>query len=620
MHLAPAHRARIRGGAGQRSPTLPRCRVLRSSAAAAGGSAAPAAAAAAAAHNEQEDALPSDPSFAPLVAWLERAGGSARGLDLRLCRMGAARVRGLVATAPAAAGDVLLSVPLSRALADDAVPAAFPGAHWAASMAAFLLEEAAKGTASDWAPYIASLPCGHLLAPGSDGNAAAGSAIDAGALLLSEAEVDAVQYAPAAAALRDYQARARRAFEAWRAAAAAAAAAPSAAAAGCPWERFALALHLVQSRTIRLAIAGRRVMIPGVPHAPRSLLAHPQASTPALAPPSAPLTFSTRPSKTQPTAIDCLNHGGSAGATGALALGSSSWALGGERAVSFVASRAVAAGEQVLWTYGDRSSEDFFAFHGFVLPGNGAREEVALWGGVEELAAWFGREGRRGAASGGGSDSSSSSSVAGDAARRAAQTAAIACGSPHVPGTTSWLLAPLALAGGAVSSGGSGGEGSSSSSSEGALDRWLRSLKQASGVERRLASLRLHLPEWGTDACAPSPPELSACGDGRCDVRLSAALVALCADAAAADDGGGGAARAAEAAAAELVRRRAAQLLAAFPTTAAEDEALLGGGAMSGSAMMREVVAFRLAKKRVLQQLAAGGGDGSGSGGNGGPS
>jgi hypothetical protein len=37
----------------------------------------------------------------------------------------------------------------------------------------------------------------------------------------------------------------------------------SAAAASCSWERFALALHLVQSRTIRLAIMGCRVMIPG---------------------------------------------------------------------------------------------------------------------------------------------------------------------------------------------------------------------------------------------------------------------------------------------------------------------------------------------------------------------
>jgi hypothetical protein len=45
--------------------------------------------------------------------------------------------------------------------------------------------------------------------------------------------------------------------------------------------------------------------------------------------------------------IDCLNHGGSAGATGTLALGSSSWSVGGERIVNFVTTRDVAAGEQV---------------------------------------------------------------------------------------------------------------------------------------------------------------------------------------------------------------------------------------------------------------------------------
>lgn len=46
------------------------------------------------------------------------------------------------------------------------------------------------------------------------------------------------------------------------------------------------------------------------------------------------------------------------------------------------------ASPQVLWTYGDRSSEDFFCYHGFVLPNN-AQEEVQLWGSAAELAAWF---------------------------------------------------------------------------------------------------------------------------------------------------------------------------------------------------------------------------------------
>jgi hypothetical protein len=194
---------------------------------------APAGGAAAAAR----ETPPSDPSFAPLARWLEAAGGRVSGLDLRPCRMGPATVRGLVATAPAPAGAALLSVPLSRALRDDAAPPAFPGAPWTASVAALLLDEADKGAASVWAPYIASLPGGHLLAAPGGAGASSGSGRDsssssggggggggggegdewpAGMLLLGEAGIDEVQYAPAAAALRAYQAQARAAYDAWR--------------------------------------------------------------------------------------------------------------------------------------------------------------------------------------------------------------------------------------------------------------------------------------------------------------------------------------------------------------------------------------------------------------------
>jgi hypothetical protein len=226
--------------------------------------AAAAAVAGGAQHAAAAAAHPSDPSFAPLTRWLESSGGRVSGLDLRPCAMGPALMRGLVATAAAAEGAALLSVPLSRALRDDRVPPAYPGAIWSASVAAYLLEEAAKGAASEWAPYIASLPGGGLLSGSSSdgGSSSSSSAADwpAGMLLLTEAQVEAVQYAPALAALKAFQQQARGAYEAWRHAAGASS---STAAAGCPWERFALALHLVQSRSIRLAITGCRVMIPG---------------------------------------------------------------------------------------------------------------------------------------------------------------------------------------------------------------------------------------------------------------------------------------------------------------------------------------------------------------------
>ena len=198
------------------------------------------------------------------------------------------------------------------------------------------------------------------------------------------------------------------------------------------------------------------------------------------------------------------------------------------------------------------------------------------------------------------------------AAQQAAQLAAIACPSPHVPGTCSFLMAPLELD--VRPEGGGHGQQRTGSGGDGGVGRlagWLQALKQpGAGVERRLASLRLHLPEWGTDACAPVPPELVARGDGRCDVWLSAALVALCDAAAVAAGLQGGAALAGSREApcgggcepVRLVALRARQLLAGVPTDATEDQALLAAGSLPGP--MQEVMAYRMAKKDVLQRLA----------------
>jgi hypothetical protein len=145
----------------------------------------------------------------------------------------------------------------------------------------------------------------------------------------------------------------------------------------------------------------------------------------------------------------------------------------------------------------------------------------------------------------------------------------------------------------------------------GRLQQWLQALKQAGPkVERRLASLRLHLPEWGTDACSQTPHELVATADVRCDVRLSAALLALCEAAPLAtsreelQSGAGGSSRgnACTEGPAQLIGLRARQLLGAFPTTADEDAALLALGRVGGA--VAEAVAYRRAKKRVLACLA----------------
>jgi hypothetical protein len=42
---------------------------------------------------------------------------------------------------------------------------------------------------------------------------------------------------------------------------------------------------------------------------------------------------------------------------------------------------------QVLWSYGQRSNDDFLAYHGFVLPDN-PDDDAALWDSAQQLAAW----------------------------------------------------------------------------------------------------------------------------------------------------------------------------------------------------------------------------------------
>jgi len=42
---------------------------------------------------------------------------------------------------------------------------------------------------------------------------------------------------------------------------------------------------------------------------------------------------------------------------------------------------------QVLWSYGTRSNDDFFVYHGFALPDN-PDDDVVLFDDVQQLAAW----------------------------------------------------------------------------------------------------------------------------------------------------------------------------------------------------------------------------------------
>ena len=261
---------------------------------------------------------PSSSSLVALSRWLENQGGAVDGLSLQDCPMGPATVRGLAATRELPPSTTLLRVPLRCTIRDTSCPEAYPGAAWNVSMAVFLLGEVAQhrrhqglqGHAEDsgssgsgssssvcdpasssasqlnrggkadaaaadsrWWPYIASMP----------------GIYDGSPLLFNEQQLAEVQHGPAIGAITLYQAFARQAYDEWTrfnsqggadsgaalsqtspydaatstttTAAAVAAAAPHSSLPS--WLEFCWALHMVQSRSIRLAIKGCKVLIPG---------------------------------------------------------------------------------------------------------------------------------------------------------------------------------------------------------------------------------------------------------------------------------------------------------------------------------------------------------------------
>lgn len=235
-----------------------------------------------------------DVQFSGLQQWLGQHGGAVHSaVQLADCQLGGASMRGLVVTRDVPAGTTLLSVPLGSSLRDADAPRPYPGAPWNVRLAAQLLLQHRHGAASPWAPYMDLLPRGIKDSP----------------LCLNPAELaELVQYNPAVQALASFQAQVQEAFDAWSrkgsrhgdsyqrlpyqqeaqhgqrwtssSATTSAAAATSsssssspsseatlAAPAGMTWEEWAWATHMVQSRSIRLALAGSRVMIPGAQHA-----------------------------------------------------------------------------------------------------------------------------------------------------------------------------------------------------------------------------------------------------------------------------------------------------------------------------------------------------------------
>ena len=262
-----------------------------------------------------------------LAAFVRAGGGRAS-----VTRVGeGARGRGLFAARDISAGEAVVSVPLSIVMSDDAMPEPYPGAPWSVTLAAALLTQQRLGAASDWAAYVSSLPketIGWANSPeaGKDRRDALGC--DAAA------EEEMERYAT----LVDGSHRAMTMMHhGWSA------------------EEWRWAMSQVHSRTFRVETRGGgedlRVMVPWV---------------------------------------DLLNHD-SREDVWQCEWGAEWGGDGKDRddgAFVVRAARDIAAGEELLISYGERSDRHFLLFYGF-LPDPNPHNAVALFDGLEEAAAWY---------------------------------------------------------------------------------------------------------------------------------------------------------------------------------------------------------------------------------------
>ena len=221
--------------------------------------------------------------------------------------MGPATVRGLAATRELPPSTTLLRVPLRCTIRDTSCPETYPGAAWNVSMAVFLLGEVVqhrrhqdwRNTAESSSPSSCSgsssaigdpaLPVSKSRVSEADAAAAADSRwwpyiasmpgiYDGSPLLFSEPQLAEVQHGPAIEAITLYQAFARQAYDEWtrfkshegakdkalsQESLSDSAAAAASQSSHSSWLEFCWALHMVQSRSIRLAIKGCKVLIPG---------------------------------------------------------------------------------------------------------------------------------------------------------------------------------------------------------------------------------------------------------------------------------------------------------------------------------------------------------------------
>ncbi|KAG2497988.1 hypothetical protein HYH03_004247 [Edaphochlamys debaryana] len=259
--------------------------------------------------------------------------------------------RGLVCELPVAPGEALLEVPLRLALTDhpgdeESNTLLYEGAPWSVRLSCRLLRHRAAGKASPWAPYVRVLP----------------SLVPSPLNLFEWDDISALRYPPAEEALHSTE---------WLQSDAFGAASPEARG-GLGEADFKWALSVVHSRTFANAAPGGGVGV-------RMLV---------------PL-------------VDMMNHGGDeapAGSRGLAGPGVATdnvrWDLvGPDRsstggwAMVVSATRAIAPGQELLLSYGERPSDDFFLHYGFVPRAN-THDDAVLWPDLEAALEWhYGRFG-----------------------------------------------------------------------------------------------------------------------------------------------------------------------------------------------------------------------------------
>ncbi|GAX76985.1 hypothetical protein CEUSTIGMA_g4432.t1 [Chlamydomonas eustigma] len=249
--------------------------------------------------------------------------------------------RGMVSLQDLKAGETLFRVPLKLALTDfpedeESNALLYKGAPWSVRLSAKLLRQVAAGSSCPYWPYLQVLP----------------QQVPAPLETFCWEDMQDIQYGPGQASLHEYN---------WLVSDAYSRCTPKSIG-GASQELFQWAMSVVHSRTFGNASPGGGVGV-------RMLV---------------PM-------------VDMLNHGGDVTESGMLADPNHSatdnvrWDVtqrsDGTWEMVVSATQAVPAGYQLLLSYGERSSDDFFLHYGFVPQGN-PHEEVQLFCSLEEALEW----------------------------------------------------------------------------------------------------------------------------------------------------------------------------------------------------------------------------------------